>query len=378
MLIMLPGPTNVPSRVLQAMVKPIISHRGPEFHELYERISENLKYVFQTGNDVFVLTSSGTGGVECAVSNLIAPNDKVVVPVNGVFSKRLSDAIRVYGGKPIEVSLKWGSAPSYDDVKRVLEEEEDVKAIAVVYNETSTGAKCIDLGRIGELARSYGLLLIVDAISILGGDELPVDKWNIDVCVTGSQKCLACPPGLALISVSERALKAAEKNSARKAYYFDFVKLKNFHEKSETPFTPALPLLYALDEALKVIVEEGLKARIERHRRCASAFYSALEALGLEIFPERDVRSNTVIVAKVAGRVDDAELRRYLKEVHGIVIAGGMGALKGKVVRIGCMGMISQDMVLQTVSALEDALMSLGCNIKRGQAVNAAKEALAK
>ncbi|RLE52069.1 MAG: aminotransferase [Candidatus Methanomethylicota archaeon] len=377
MLIMLPGPTNVHPRVYKAIAKPIIGHRGPEFHELYKRISENLKYVFQTGNDVFVLTSSGTGGVECAVSNIVAPNDKVVVPVNGVFSKRLSDCIRVYGGKPIEINVKWGTAPLYDDIKRVLEEEEDVKAIAVVYNETSTGAKCIDLGKIGELARSHDLLFIVDAISILGGDELPVDEWNIDVCITGSQKCLACPPGLSLISVSERALKAAENNTSRKTYYFDFIKLKQYHDKNETPFTPAVPLLYALDEALKMIVEEGLENRFERHRRCARAFYSALETLGFEIFPEREVRSNTVIVAKVASGVDDAELRRCLKERHGVVIAGGMGALKGKVIRIGCMGIISEELVLKTVSALEEALISLGYDVKRGSAVSAAREALA-
>ncbi len=366
MLIMLPGPTNVPNEVIEAMTKPIIGHRGEEFHRLYSRISENLKYVFQTENDVFVLTSSGTGGVECAISNLISRGDKVIVPVGGVFSERLCECIEIYGGKPIKVVVDWGSAASYEQIEEAVNEHKDAKAVALVYNETSTGAKVRseDMEKIGKLTSMKDMLFIVDAISILGGDLLPVDKWNIDVCITGSQKCLACPPGLALISVSNKALKVASERPRRGSFYFDFIKLKQFHEKRETPFTPAIPLFYALDAALELIKKEGLENRIERHRKCARAMYSGLEELGFKIYPREDFRSNTVIVSIPPNNLQPDQIRKFVREKHEIIIAGGMGRLKGKVIRIGCMGIVSLDIVSRTLSAIEDAVSHFSHTVK--------------
>jgi len=374
MLVMLPGPTNVPERVMRAMVKPVISHRGPEFRELHERIIENARYVFQTEGHVFVLTCSGTGGVSCALENVLKPGDKAVVAVSGVFGERMAETARRRGAEVVEVPVEWGRAPTPDQVEGAL--KGDVKAFCLVYNETSTGAKARDLKALCELAKDHGALVIVDAVSILGGDELPVDKWGIDVCVTGSQKCLACPPGLALISVGEEAWKAIEENPSR-PFYFDLVRARQFwEERHETPFTPAIPLFYALDEALIMIREEGLEARIERHARCARAFYSALRAMGLEAFPSPEFRSNTVIAVKVPDGVDPRRLREVMKEEYGVLVAGGMGKIRDLVIRIGCMGMISAREVILTLTALGNALNDLGHENDVGAALKAARREL--
>jgi len=371
-LIMVPGPTNVPDRVIRAMTKPMIDHRGSEFHALYESILDNLRYVFQTKNDVFVLTSSGTGGVYCAIANVVSPNDKVIIPVFGVFNERMRDKIVHCGGRAVELPLEWGEAPTADQIARIVEREKDAKAIALVYNETSTGVTARDLPKIGKIARENNLLLVVDAISVLGGDRLPVDEWGVDICVVGSQKCLACPPGLAMVSVSDRAWEVVEKKAAR-PYYFDLVEMGEFGEKNETPFTPAIPLFYALDEALKMVREEGLEKRFKRHSTCARAFYKAVETLKLKPFPNGKVRSNTVIAINTPAGVDNTELRKIMEEKHRVSVAGGQSKLKKLIIRIGCMGIISEDETIRTIGALEDALIALKHPVHVGTGVEAAR-----
>ena len=374
-LIMVPGPTNVPERVLRAMLKPMISHRGEEFRRLYDGIRENIRYLFQTDGEVFVLTASGTGGVECMVNNAVNPGDRVIVPVFGLFSERLREKINLRGGEAVEIPLRYGTAPTVDHVEEALERAGRVDAIAIVYNETSTGVTVRDLPEIGELAEERDILLLVDAVSIMGGDELPVDKWKIDLCVTGSQKCLACPPGLSLISVSPRAWEKIE-NTRSRPFYSDLIRMREFAMRRETPFTPAIPLFYALDEALKMIREEGLENRFRRHRVCAEAFYRALEALGLEAFPDREVRSNTVIAVKTPEDVRNSEVRRIMKERYGVVIAGGTGSFRESIFRIGCMGAISELEVLKTVEALEGALSEVGYPLKIGSGVESVRRFL--
>lgn len=371
-LIMVPGPTNVADRVMTAMQKPMISHRSPEFRVLYESIAGNLKYLFQTEGDVFVLTVSGTGGVEAAVSNSVNPGDKILVPVFGLFSERMEEAIVRRGGRPVEISLRWGTAPTADQVREVAEKERALKAIAVVYNETSTGATVRDLQEIGEIAGENNLLFIVDAVSILGGDELPVDEWSVDLCVTASQKCVACPPGLALVSVSEKAWKVIEETS--RPFYFDMLKMRSFGERKETPFTPAVPLFFALDEALRMIHEEGLENRFRRHKMCSGAFYDAIEAMGFEVFPDEEVRSDTVIAFKKPEGLDNSEVRKIMSEEYDVVIAGGAGKLKEAMFRIGCMGIVSEAETLLTVNALENALDDLGHPVEKGVGLRAARE----
>jgi len=372
-LIMLPGPTNVPDRVMRAMLKPIINHRGPEFEALHDSITDNLKYVFETKQDAFVLTTSGTGAVECAVSNIINPGDKVIVPVFGVFSQRLEEKIARRGGKPVEIPVNWGEAPTAEQIEQTVREEKNVKAVAVVYNETSTGVTVRDLPHIGMVTQENNVLLLVDAVSILGGDHLPVDNWNIDLCVAGSQKCLACPPGLGVISVSEKAWETIGKVTTR-TYYFDLVSIRDYASRKETPFTPALPLFYALDEALKMIREEGLQTRFKRHEKCAKAFYGAFEALNLLPYPLLNVRSNTVISINVPSGVDGAKARQIMKERYKVEIAGGMGKIRELIFRIGCMGIVSEAETLVTIGALENALNDLNHKVKIGAGTEAARQ----
>lgn len=371
-LIMLPGPTNVPDRVLRAMAKPIINHRGLEFQALYERITEKLQYVFQTKNEVFVLTSSGTGSVECAVGNVISPGDEVIVPVFGVFSERLKEKTARRGAKVIELPAEWGNAPKAEQIEHAIKEKGNVKAVALVYNETSTGVTVRDLPEVGKITEENDVLLIVDAISILGGDKLPVDDWNIDICVAGSQKCLACPPGTAMVSVSDKAWEAVKKTNAR-PYYFDLIKAREFSAKKETPFTPVLPVFYALDEALTIIREEGLENRFKRHATCAEAFYKGFEALGLTAYPKKDVRSNTVIAVNVPSKVNCDKVRQALRERYRVIVAGGMSKLKGLIFRVGCMGAISEAETLTTINAFENALADFNHPVEIGAGVQAAR-----
>ncbi len=373
-LIMLPGPTNVPQRVMRAMVKPIINHRGAEFGALFDSVAEGLKYVFETRQDVYVLTSSGTGAVECAISNVVNPGDKVIVPVFGVFSERLKGIVERHGGTVVEIPIEWGNAPTAKQIEDAVRREKDAKLIAVVYNETSTGVTVRALPEIGKVAKKNNVLLMADAISILGGDHLSVDEWNIDICVTGSQKCLACPPGLAMISVGKRAWETIEKRTVKPPYYFDLVSIRDYASRKQTPFTPAISLYYALNEAMKIIREEGLEKRYQRHATCAQAFYAALEALDLKLYPAKDVRSNTVIAVTLPSGVDGTKIREIMREHYKVVIAGGMGKIRQLIIRIGCMGIVSKNEVLATINALENALADSKSLVRIGAGTEAARQ----
>lgn len=374
-LIMLPGPTNVPDRVMRAMFKPIINHRGPDFRVLFNSVAEGLKYVFETKQDVYVLTSSGTGALECGISNIVDPGDKVIVPVFGFFSERLKDKVTRHGGNVVEIPIEWGKAPTARQIEEAVKREKNVKLIAVVYNETSTGVTVRELPEMSKIAKENNVLLMADAISILGGDHLPVDEWGIDISVTGSQKCLACPPGLAMISVSELAWEAIERKKVKPPYYFDLTMIRDFASKNATPFTPAVSLFYALDEALRIILEEGLENRYRRHAVCARAFYSGFEALGLNPYAEEDVRSNTVAAVRVPSGVDSGKVREVLRERYRVIVAGGLGKVQQLILRIGCMGIVSEAEVLTTIMAVENTLTDLGHPVKIGAGIEAAKQA---
>jgi len=374
-LIMLPGPTNVPPRVMQAMVRPIINHRGPEFRELYSRLIENSKKVFNTKGDMIILSASGTGGVEAAITNIIAPAEKVIVPVMGIFSERVRDMIRRFGGEPIEISIEPGRSVMGDQVKQALEKlGRDPRAVIVVYNETSTGCTTRSLKEIGDLLKGRETLFIVDAISILGGDELPVDDWGVDICIAGSQKCLMAPPGLVLLSVNEKAWKVIDRN--RRTYYFDLLAYRKNLEERQTPFTPALPLFFALDEALQMILEEGMEARIRRHRICAEAFYNGFSAIDFKPFAAKEFRSNVVISLTPPSGVEVSKFRSVLREKYGVVVAGGMGSLKEKIIRVGSMGTVSQREVLATVGAFEEALLNFDYKVEIGSGLGEAAKSL--
>ncbi|MGC9013758.1 MAG: pyridoxal-phosphate-dependent aminotransferase family protein [Thermoproteota archaeon] len=375
-LLMIPGPTNVPERVLHAMTKPMINHRGEEFHELYKSIQEKARKVFETEQNIVVLSSSGTGGVEAAISNIVKKGDNVIVPVFGEFSMRVAEYVRLIGGNPICTKAPLGSAPSFEEVKAKAEEMRDIKAFCIVYNDTSPGTKINWLDKVTNIASNFNAFTIVDAVSILAGDELPMDKWGIDIVVTASQKCLAAPPGLSILGISEKATKYIMKNEVH-SDYFNLAKYIEYSNlRKETPYTPAVPLFYALDEALSLVLEEGLQRRIQRHRTTAKAFYESLEAAGLKAFVKPEVRSNTVISFEYPENVEDKRFRENLEKNFGVVIAGGFGELRGKIFRIGNMGEVNRHHVLTTLNAILSSLSDFGLKVENEEIIQSARRTL--
>jgi aspartate aminotransferase-like enzyme len=367
---MLPGPTNVPNRVINAMLTPMINHRSEDFRKLYKDIVNKTQTVFETENDIVVLTTSGTGAVETSVLNLIKKGDAVIIPVNGEFSTRLADLIDNYGGKTIRINSPYGQNPPIEKIEEAFEKNSNIKALYVVYNETSTGTTLRNLSKLGDLCKAHGAFFVVDAVSILGGDELPVDKWNVDVCFTATQKALAAPPGIAPISISKEAKKYMIENPPPSQYLNLKRYFKYYNESFETPFTPAVSLFYAYQEALNIIIEEGMQNRINRHKKCATAFYSGLEALGFTPFADADARSNVVIAVNYLPGIDDKKFRELISTKFKVLIAGGFGELKGKVFRVGCMGEVSSYHVMRTLSAISSSMSILGVQpIKDGLSV---------
>ena len=357
---MLPGPTNVPNRVINAMLTPMINHRSDDFRKLYKDIVSKTQKVFETENDIVVLTTSGTGAVETSVVNLIKKDDVVIIPVNGEFSTRLADLIDNYGGKTIRINSPYGKNPPIEKIQEAFEKNSKVKALYVVYNETSTGTTLRYLSKLGDICKAHGAFFVVDAVSILGGDELPVDKWNVDICFTATQKALAAPPGIAPISISKEAKKYMIENPPASQYLNLKRYFKYYNDSFETPFTPAISLFYAYQEALNIILEEGIQNRIERHRKCANAFYSGLEALGFTPFAEANSRSNVVIAVNYLPGIDDKRFREMISSKFKVLLAGGFGELKGKVFRVGCMGEVSSYHVMRTLSAISSSMLILG------------------
>jgi aspartate aminotransferase-like enzyme len=357
---MLPGPTNVPNRVINAMLTPMINHRSDDFRKLYKDIVNKTQTVFETENDVVVLTTSGTGAVETSVINLIKKDDVVIIPVNGEFSTRLADLIDNYGGKTIRINSPYGQNPPIEKIEEAFEKNSSIKALYVVYNETSTGTTLRNLSRLGDICKAHGAYFVVDAVSILGGDELPVDKWNVDICFTATQKALAAPPGIAPISISKEAKKYMIENPPPSQYLNLKRYFKYYNDSFETPFTPAVSLFYAYQEALNIIIEEGMENRINRHRKCANAFYYGLEALGFTPFADADSRSNVVIAVNYLPGIDDKKFRELISTKFKVLLAGGFGELKGKVFRVGCMGEVSSYHVMRTLSAISSSMSILG------------------
>ena len=357
---MLPGPTNVPERVTRAMFTHMINHRSKDFVKLYTDVVEKSQKVFDTKGDVIALSASGTGAVEASVVNLIKKGDKVIIPVNGEFSSRLATMLEWQGANVIRLTTPFGENASFDQVKEAFDNNKDVKAFYVVWNETSTGTMVKYLDKISKLTSRNDSYYVVDGVSIIGGEELHMDKWGIDVCVTGAQKALAAPPGISPIAISPRAKKYMIANPPP-TFYFNLARyFKYYDDTKETPFTPALPLLYAYREALDIILEEGMEARVKRHRTCSDALYSGLSAMGLTPFAKEDARSTVVIALNYLNGLEDKTFRSTLSEKFRVLVAGGFGDLKGKVFRVGCMGEVHKYHVMRTISAISSTLDMMG------------------
>jgi len=376
-LLMLPGPTNVPDRIMNAMMTPMIGHRTPDFKIIMDSIVEKSKKVFQTSGDIIVFTSSGTGAVEAAITNIVRKDDNVIVSDFGEFGERAALMVEAAGGKAIKVKSPFGDVPRIEQFEEAFEKNKKVKALVIVTNETSTGTRFKWLKEAGDLATKYGCFLILDAVSNLTGDDIPVDKIGADIVATGSQKCLAVPPGLSIVSVSEKAKKYVVANSTP-LLYFNIARHLKYAEISQTPFTPSLSLYYALEEALKMVLEEGLQQRVKRHKICADAFYSSFKSMGLKLFAKEEVRSNTVISVYYPSGVDDKQFRAILDNRYNVVIAGGFGSYSGKLFRVGSLGEVNKYHVITTISAINNTLMSIMGNTRSEDPVEVANKKLSE
>lgn len=359
-LLMLPGPTTVHPRVLNAMSQAVVNHRSAKYGEILTETSELMADVFQTKNQAYLLTGSGTAAMEAAVSNVLNPGEKVLNVVGGKFGERFMKIAKAHGIDAKELAVEWGTAVTPEAVKEALDADEDIEAVTVVHNETSTGVAA-PIEAIGKVMKDYDALYIVDTVSSLGGDEVKVDDFGIDVCVTGSQKCLAAPPGMAAITLSDDAWSKVE-NVTPNGFYLDMKAYKKSGDKNppETPYTPSVSLTYAMNEALKMIKEEGLDNRVALHHKAAQASVDAVKALGLELFADPEVSSATVTAVKMPEGITDSEFRGTTRDKYGVELAGGQDHLKGNIFRIGHMGNISYKELLQTFGAIGMTLKEFG------------------
>ncbi len=374
--LLIPGPTPVPNRVLTAMGKQMINHRGPSFSSIIKEIVEGVKWAYQTKNDVITLTTSGTGGMESAIVNFLSPGDKVLSLNIGAFGNRFAKIAKAYGADVDEVKFERGKAVDLKTVEEKLAQDKDkkIKAVLVQQNETSTGV-LNDIESIAKAAKKHGALIIVDAVSGLLTAPLKTDEWELDVVVSGSQKAFMVPPGLAFVAVSKKAW-AAHENAKMPRFYFDFKAAMKFAEIGETPWTPAVSVIYGMQEAIRMLKEEGLENIFARHDKMSKAVRAGVKALGLKLLAGDSIASKAVTAVFPPEGMDADALRKKIREKYGVVLAGGQEDLKGKVFRIGHLGYIDKMELLAAMAALEIELVELGSKIKQGAGVAAMEEIL--
>ena len=375
-LLLGPGPSMVHPRVLRALSMPLIGHLDPAFLGVMNDIQTLLRVVFQTNNR-FTIAVSGTGsaGMEASIVNLVEPGDAVIVGVNGVFGTRWASAVERCGGKAIRVEAPWGQIIDPAAIEQALSRSGPVKAVAIVQAETSTGA-WQPLEPIANLCRKHDALFLVDAVTSLGGVPVEIDRWGIDVCYSGTQKCLSCPPGLSPFTLSDRALASIKaRRSPCQSWYFDMTLIEDYWAEGTRAYhhTAPISMLYALREALRLVEEEGLQARFARHRLNSEALLAGLAQLGLLPLPQAGHRLPMLTCVTVPPHIPEAEIRMNLLSAYGIEIGGGLGPLKGKVWRIGLMGESSTEAhALTLLNALEELFIRRGWLSTPGVALQAA------
>jgi aspartate aminotransferase-like enzyme len=360
--------------VRQAIAKPVLSHRGPEFRAIFLRAEELLQPILGTRNRVLFFASSGTGMMEASLVNILAPGERVLVCCHGQFGERFAAITRALGAGVDTLDIPWGHDIDPADIEKRLRAT-DYRAVVIVHNESSTGVVA-DLSAIGALLRDRPTLLVVDSVSGLGGIEMRQDEWGIDIVASSSQKALMCPPGLGLVSMSPKAWQVAGRDDRLPRYYWDFRKAMASVEDSGTPFTTPVALMAGLREALEMIHEEGLPQVLARHRLVSSALRAGCEALGLRSFPQAERVSNTVVCLSVPDGLKGGDIVRDMYQRHGSVIAGSRNKLEGKVIRIGTMGDIAAGDILTDLLHLEDTLQALGFSSTPGAGVSAASAAM--
>jgi serine---pyruvate transaminase len=371
-----PGPTPVPPEVLAALAEPVIHHRERDYREIYERCLARLAEVYRTEHDVLMFTTSGTGAFESAVANLTSPGDRQLVLSAGNFGERWAGMVKAFGADLVHVRLDWGETPEPDDLRSALAEAGDVRVVYLTHSETSTGVVC-DVQALAAVAKDAGALVVVDAVSSLGAVPLETDAWGIDVVVSGSQKALMCPPGVAFASVAPSALDAAGRATAPR-YVMDWERTRSAQAKLDAPFTPAVSIVRALDVALGLLLREGLEAAFDRHARLGRSCREGAKAMGLELFSPDEERSAVVTAIRAPEGVDGTEVVSALRDRFGITIANGQRDLKGKIFRIGHIGWFDIFDITTALAAIELVLADAGADIERGVAVTRALEAWAE
>ena len=375
-LLMIPGPTPVPPSVLLAGARPMVNHRGPEFAQALEECTQGLKKVFQTEHHVFILTGSGTGGLEAAVVNMLSPGDLVLSVSIGVFGDRFASIAQAFGAKVESLNFEWGSAADPEKIRARLasDKKKEIKAVLITHNETSTGVTN-DLATIGPIVREHGAVLLVDGISSLVAIDCQTDKWCLDLVIAGSQKAFMIPPGLTFIAMNDRAWAAMEK-AAIPRFYWDLGKAKDYLDRGQTPWTPAVPQVFQLHAALRLLEGEGMQACFARHARQAAAVRAGVEALGLKLFAEPAGASSAVTSVRKPEGVAVGDLRKLMQGKYGVVLAGGQQKLRSEIFRIGHLGYVGESDIIATLGALGMGLKELGVEVDPCAGVTACINAL--
>jgi aspartate aminotransferase-like enzyme len=369
-----PGPTMLPPRILLKMAEPIMHHREPEFQKIFEEVRKGLKALFQTKNEVLIFTSSGTGAMEASVSNLLSRGDKALVVRGGKFGERWGDICKAYGIEFTPIDVEWGRAVEPGRIQEILASDRSIRAVYIQATETSTGV-VHPMKEIAEIVRKHGdTVLVVDAITGIGVLDMPMDRWGLDVVISGSQKALMLPPGLSFAAVSDKAWKWVERSNLPK-YYFDFRRELKSIQKNQSAYTPAISLFVALREALRMMEEEGLEAIFRRHEKLARATRAAVKALGLELYAP-DSPSPGLTAVKVPPAIDGLKLQELFFERFGITVAEGQDRAKGKIIRIAHLGYYERLDMIMVISALEMLLKEMGHPFELGRGVKAAEEIL--
>lgn len=370
-----PGPTPVPEDTLLELARPVNYHRSAEFRQVLQEVHEGLQQIFATKNPVLPLTCSGTGGLEAALTNSVPPAGKVLCLVAGRFGERWKKICSAFGYEAITVAVPYGQSVQPAQLEKALKDHPDTVAVCATLSETSTGAGH-DIEAFGRLVATTSAILIVDAISGLGAMECRTDAWKIDICCTGSQKALMMPPGLAFVSVSDKAWGMIDKNPSPRAFYFDLKKARKSLETWDTPYTPAHTMIRAMRLSVRRILAEGIEAVWQRQARFAQAARAGFSALGLEIFPQQP--NSALTVARIPAGIDGSDLLQRLEKKFGLKIANGQDQLKGKILRLGHLGYMDQFDLLAAISGVELMLGEMGYPIEYGKGLTAAQQVLAQ
>jgi aspartate aminotransferase-like enzyme len=370
-LLLTPGPTQVPSRLCEVLGRPIIHHRTPQFQQYLKEAMDGLKYVLQTENNVYIMAASGTGAMEACVCSLLSPGDRVICVDGGKFGERWTNLAKAHQMDPQVIKVEWGKAVDPKVIKEMLKADPTIKAVFATLCETSTGVTP-DLEAIGKVVKDSNAVLVVDAVSGLGVVDLKMDAWHVDAVASASHKGFMLPPGVAFVSLSPKAVKLMEQSKAPK-FYFDLRKYHKVVDKPDTPFTPAIGIVIALTESLKMIKEVGLENLFAHFERLAMGLRAAAEGMGLKIFTQESARSNVLTVIMLPEGIDSGKVVKLMRDTHGISVAGGQDDLKGKIIRVAHMGCIDEYDLLTGISCLEKVLKELGCRFELGSGVAAAQ-----